>query len=78
MSKTMNTKKIMAEFCYKCYLDIFKGNKTEDKLVFLKDLDFCEGCSKMKPIVVWYKSGVEIFIFKNTQLLRKNKKHPKK
>lgn len=41
----------MAEICKECYLREH-GKAYEDRLVMSKELDLCEWCGQMKPVVV--------------------------
>jgi len=45
----------MAEFCLECWNRINDIHLTEKEVVFSKDLDLCEGCEKMKPVIICYK-----------------------
>ena len=49
----------MAEFCKDCFVNYLLGNKDRKayengklKIKMSKEKDLCEGCGKMKPVVV--------------------------
>ena len=42
----------MADFCLKCWNRINKTEYSEKKYIISKDLDLCEGCGKMKPVII--------------------------
>ncbi|MBQ8836263.1 MAG: hypothetical protein IJ002_01985 [Clostridia bacterium] len=52
----------MAEFCEKCYEEMFGDlNKKPAKKILSKELELCEGCGEMKHVVVGEK-GVYYFM----------------
>lgn len=52
----------MAEFCLRC-LNRMDGTRLTEKDVILLD-DFCEGCGRVVPCVVRYRSPLEKAIWK--------------
>lgn len=45
----------MAEFCAKCFLKSIAAssdNLTEDDLIITDESEFCDGCCKIKPVVI--------------------------
>jgi len=42
----------MAEFCLDCWNKINGTHLTEEDAVLSDDLDFCEECEEMKPVIV--------------------------
>ena len=42
----------MEEFCLKCWNRINGTNDGKMKYVLSKDLDLCEGCGELKPVIV--------------------------
>jgi len=52
----------MAEFCLDC-LNKLDGTQVSEADVILLD-DFCEGCGKVAPCVVRYRSPLEKFVWK--------------
>ncbi len=42
----------MAEFCVKCWNRFFGENIPENKYVCTKELYLCEGCGRMKKVVI--------------------------
>ena len=42
----------MAEFCLDCWNRINGTNDGKMKYVLSKDLDLCEGCGELKPVIV--------------------------
>ena len=45
----------MAEFCVECFLKSIAApsdNLTEDDLIITDEFEFCEGCCKIKPVVI--------------------------
>lgn len=52
----------MAEFCWECWNKINKTDKPKHEFVLSKELDICEGCGKIKPVVIRLK-GFPFFFF---------------
>lgn len=42
----------MAEFCLKCFNQLNETKYTEAELVLSGELDLCEGCGRMRRVVV--------------------------
>lgn len=42
----------MSEFCYDCYKKILRGKKKKRQLVLSKHFELCEGCGKIKQVVI--------------------------
>ncbi len=43
----------MADFCEKCFVEEFGNNvKNGEKIVVSKSETLCEGCGKIKPVVL--------------------------
>ena len=43
----------MAEFCEECFLKDFGSNvKNNEKIIISKTESLCEGCGKIKPVVL--------------------------
>jgi len=55
---------IMAEYCLDCFNEMNGTNYTEKKYFLSKDLDFCEGCGKLKRVIVVERKAYFMYIFK--------------
>lgn len=66
----------MAEFCLECLNRINGTNDSESKYVISKDLDFCEGCGKMKRFVIAARDTNfnQFFLFRHRSFGRKIKR----
>ncbi len=42
----------MAEFCLDCWNKLNQSNYKKVKYIISKDLDLCEGCGKLKQVIV--------------------------
>ena len=42
----------MAEFCLECFNKLNDTNYKKADVILTRDLDLCEGCGEMKPVVV--------------------------
>ena len=42
----------MAEFCLECWNKINGTEGNERKYIISKDLDLCEGCGELKPVII--------------------------
>ena len=54
----------MAEFCLDCWNKIMGSNDSSRKYMLSEDLDLCEECGEMKPVIVrikWRYATVEWF-----------------
>lgn len=54
----------MAEFCLDCWNKIMGSNDSSRKYILSEDLDLCEECGEMKPVIVrikWRYETVEWF-----------------
>jgi len=61
----------MAEFCLQCLNRINKTNDPESKYIISKDLELCEGCGKMRHIVVAERNAYSpIFSFMKRRRLK--------
>ena len=47
----------MAEFCLTCWNNMHNTSLKEKDFVISKELDLCEGCGKMKFVIVGTKKG---------------------
>ncbi len=63
----------MAEFCLNCWNKINDINLSEKDVIISKDLDLCEGCAELKPVIIRYK---RIYLFKEylNDIKNRNKK----
>ena len=41
----------MAEFCLDCWNEMNHTRLTEEDVILSDDLDLCEGCAEMKPVI---------------------------
>ena len=49
----------MAEFCKECFIKniaVPLDNTTDEMLIMSEEVEFCEGCGEIKPIVVTVNS----------------------
>ena len=58
----------MAEFCLECWNKINGTKDDERKYVLSKDLDLCEECGELKPVIImerkaYYMHKYRYFIF---------------
>jgi len=42
----------MAEFCLDCWNKLMETNDPPEKYIISRDLDLCEGCGEMKPVII--------------------------
>ncbi len=56
----------MAEFCLKCLNEMDGSHITEAEVIL--DDDLCEGCGKIVPCVVRYRTPLERFLWELRQL----------
>lgn len=49
---------MMAEFCLECLRELDGEDYTERDFIISKDLDFCEGCGRMRYVVVVARRNV--------------------
>lgn len=54
----------MSEFCLECWNKINKTEYGKEKYIISKDLDFCEGCGKWKPVIVMERHSYYMHKFK--------------
>ena len=54
----------MAEFCIDCWLEINEIKDDKRKYILSKDVDFCEGCGKWKPVVVMERKEYYLHILR--------------
>lgn len=46
----------MAEFCRECFIEIFEHTVNDNaEIIESEDLDLCEGCGKIKQVVLEIK-----------------------
>ena len=45
----------MAEFCLDCWNKMNHIRLTEEDVILSEDLDLCEGCATMQPVIVIYR-----------------------
>lgn len=53
----------MAEYCLDCFNHLNQSNENEHKYIISKYPELCEGCGKMKPIVIAKRGNVLLSIF---------------
>ena len=44
----------MAEFCKECFKRCIEPGALDEHMVISEELDLCEGCGAMKPVVLEY------------------------
>ena len=42
----------MANYCFDCWNEINERNTPKKMYVLSRDLDLCEGCRQLKPVIV--------------------------
>lgn len=45
----------MAEFCKKCFVEIFGPVQENETIITTDSLELCEGCGKWEPVVIEIK-----------------------
>lgn len=48
----------VAEFCVKCYNEMFKLNTPEEEYILSDNPELCEGCGEMKHVVIMERKDV--------------------
>lgn len=65
----------MAQFCYECFKKTFDIDEPEEKYVISKTLYLCEGCGKLKKVVIserlFYNSLLYHFLVFSFRLIYK-------
>lgn len=54
----------MAEFCLECWNKINGTNDDKRKYILSKDLDLCEGCGELKPVIIVERKAYYIHKFR--------------
>ena len=54
----------MAEFCLECWNKINEMECDERKYIISKDLGLCEGCGKLKPVIIMERKAYYIHKFR--------------
>lgn len=54
----------MADFCYSCYRTVLEGARGRGELVLSKELELCEGCGRLEPVVLCTRTGLSLWLGK--------------
>ena len=54
----------MAEFCYKCFCDLWDIDAKEKELLMSDHEELCEGCAEHKKVVLGYKKDFYVYRIK--------------
>ena len=54
----------MAEFCLECWNKINETKDNERKYIISKDLDLCEGCGELKPVIIMERKAYYVHKFR--------------
>lgn len=45
----------MSEICFDCYNKLNGGNDSKHRYIISRDLDLCEECEELKPVIIRMK-----------------------